>query len=155
MAVSAFAYRARLTALIERVDKTRPGADPEFIAHWARYLCVLSSGLIEVSVQESFAEYARRRSAPRVHSYVLKQLEWAQNLKMRRILEIAGAFDQAWAEELRKQTDGDLKDAIDSIVNNRNLIAHGAQISLSFYQLQDYYSRTLKVLDLVEARCNA
>jgi hypothetical protein len=111
------------------------------------------SGMIEVSIQESFSEYARVRSGPRVYAYVDKQVGHLQNPKMEKIISLAASFDPAWAESLRVGTDGQLKDAVDSIVANRNSIAHGDPVGLSFSRLQEYHNSVCKVLDLVQSMC--
>lgn len=140
----------RLDNLIDRTDRLRPGTDPELIAHWTRYLCVLLSGMIEVCVQEYFSDYARVRSERRVYSYVEKQLQHLQNPKMEKIVSVAAMFDSVWAEGLRAQTEGELKDAIDSVVANRNLIVHGDSVGLSFSRLQEYHRGVCEVLDIVQ-----
>lgn len=143
----------RLDSLIAGVDSTRPEPDPELIAHWTRYLCVLASGLIEVSIREAFSEYAKTKAETRVGSYVERQLDRFQNPKMSKILDLAGAFDPVWARELRDKTAGEMNDAVDSIVNNRNRIAHGDNVGLSLYQLQAYYRSACRMLDMIETLC--
>jgi hypothetical protein len=145
----------RLQVLVDRTDRLRPGTDPELIAHWTRYLCVLLSGMIEVCVQEYFSDYALVRSERRVYSYVETQLHHLQNPKMEKIVSVAAMFDAVWAERLRAQTDGELKDAIDSVVANRNLIAHGESVGLSFDRLQEYHRRVCRVLDIVQTLCTS
>jgi formyltetrahydrofolate hydrolase len=145
----------RLEDLIKKIDRLRPGTDPELIAHWTRYLCVLLSGMIEVCVQEYFSDYARVRSERRVYSYVEVQLQRLQNPKMEKIVSVAAMFDSCWAERLQQQTKGELKDSVDSVVANRNLIAHGESVGLSFSRLQEYHKAVCEVLDLVRALCTA
>lgn len=154
MTRSAVGYRARMDSLIRKIDRTRPGEDPELIGHWTRYLCVLVSGLIEVSVSEAFDEYSRVRTPDRrVIRYVDRQLSSFQNPKMQKIVSLASAFDASWGADLETRTLGELKDAIDSIVANRNRIAHGDSVALSFYQLQAYYVSACRVLDMIDAMC--
>lgn len=145
-------YRDRLDSLLLRADRVAPPPDAEFIAHWTRYLCVLVSGLIEVSVREAFLEYCRSRSDERVMAYVDQQLRWFQNPKMSRIIELATSFDRLWADDLAQRTAGELRDAVDSVVANRNQIAHGQNVGLSMSQLKEYYERVCRVLDLVDAQ---
>ena len=47
------------------------------------------------------------------------------NAKMGKVLELVGCFSNEWKEELQDATEGELKDAIDSVVSNRRQIAHG------------------------------
>lgn len=114
---------------------------------------MLTSGLIEVSVTEALAEYSRVRTETRVRAYVNQQLDWFQNPKMAKIIGLVASFDPAWARDLETKTAGELKDAVDSIVANRNRIAHGEHVGLSFYQLQAYFRSVCRVLDMIDALC--
>lgn len=128
-------------------------ADPELLAHWTRYLCVLASGLLEVSIRESFSLYTSGRSEKRVSAYVDRELESFRNPNMEKIVQLMGAFDSSWGRQLKDATDGELKDAVDSIVANRNRIAHGESVGLTMSQLRTYYERACRVIDLVQGRC--
>jgi NAD-specific glutamate dehydrogenase len=94
--------------------------DAELQAHWARYLCILTSGFIETSVRTIYLQYAEQKSAPYVASYVESQLSRFQNPRMERIIQLASAFNPRWGDEIRSNMADELKDAIDSIVSLRN-----------------------------------
>ena len=47
----------------------------ELRAHWARYICVLSSGFLENALKEVYASYARSCSSPGVADYVESEVE--------------------------------------------------------------------------------
>ena len=51
--------------LIKRLE-----ADEELLAHWAKYLCVLTSGFIENSLRIMLTFYAKNRTTPQVSNYV-------------------------------------------------------------------------------------
>ena len=102
--------------------------DLEIQSHWARYLCVVVSGFLESSVRQLYASYGRRRASPQIARFVDSQLKFFQNPKTEKILELARSFDSTWETELRTAAGGEPKDAIDSIVANRNNIAHGESV---------------------------
>jgi hypothetical protein len=52
-----------------------------------------------------------------------------------------GHFNPAWRDHFETNTPDEVKDAIDSIVNNRNQIAHGAQTNISLVTFMEYYKR--------------
>src|SRR5438105_4926411 len=84
--------------------------DLELRSHWARYLCVLVDGHIEVAVRAIYEDYARRVTGARfVINYAESNLRRFQNPSMNRILELTGRFSPDWADELREQTEGRLK----------------------------------------------
>lgn len=128
---------------------------PELESHWARYLCVLVSGFVETSVQTLFSEYAKKRSSPEVASYVESRLKRFQNPSMQRILDLSGEFNPAWRDSLAAATEGEPKDAIDSIVANRNNIAHGESVGVTYSRIQRYYENAIKVVDLIDTQCSS
>ena len=128
--------------------------DTDLQSHWARYLCILVSGFLETSVRIIYREYAKSKATPQVANFVVGKLEDFQNPKMEKILQLTGLFSTDWANELRLETDGELKDAVDSIANNRNQIAHGGSVGISYSQIQSYYERAIKVIELIENQCS-
>jgi len=144
-------YKNRLDSLFNNISSLP--ADPEIRAHWARYLCVLVSGFIEYSVRELYSEYARSCSSPNVADFVESELSQFQNAKMGKILEVARSFSLDWERELRKATDGNLKDSIDSIVANRHLIVHGKVVGITFIRVNEYYKNVVDVIELIENQC--
>ena len=144
-------YRQRLDGLFERTGEI---ADLELQAHWARYLCVLTSGFLEVSVRVLFSQYARGASAPAVAKFVEERLKDFQSAKMNSICSLTRQFNAAWADQLELDTAGELKDAVDSIVANRHLIAHGRDVGISHAQMKDYYDRAIRVVDLIRVWCD-
>ena len=143
--------RQRLDELFE---KARQIQDLELQAHWSRYLCVLVSGYIENSVRLLLFEYAKKRAQPIVASYVLNRIEQFQNPTMGAILELMGRFSQDWKNELAAQTEGELKESVNSIVGLRHRIAHGASVDLSMVPMTRYYRNAVKVVELIELCCN-
>jgi hydroxylamine reductase (hybrid-cluster protein) len=123
-------------------------------SHWARYLCILVSGFLETSVRIIYREYAKKKATPEVANFVEEKLKNFQNPNMDKILQLTGGFSKEWASELRFQTDGELKAAVESISNNRNQIAHGVSVGITYSQIKSYYDRAIKVIELIENQCN-
>ena len=126
----------------------------ELLAHWARYLCVLVSGWLEISVYEIYSDYAQKRSSENVSRYVSSRLRKFQNPKMNNILSLTSDFSMEWRDMLQQCTNGEIKDALDSIVANRHLIAHGESCNISYERLKEYYGRAVKAIELLENQCN-
>lgn len=145
-------YQHRLDDLFKRMMVFSD--DIELQSHWARYLCVLVCGFIEVSVRSIYGSYARDKAAPQVVNFVERELSGFQNPNMEKILQLAGSFSPEWRQALEKATNGELKDAIDSIVANRNNIAHGESVGITYARIHDYYGKATTVLDLIERQCS-
>lgn len=73
---------------------------------------------------------------------------------MGKILELVGSFNPEWEAELRAAVEGQLKDAVDSIVANRHRIAHGESVGLTFVRIKEYYRNALEVLEVIDQQCN-
>ena len=144
--------KQELDYLFEKV--TAFEADTYLQSHWARYLCILVSGFLETSVRIIYREYAKDKAIPQVANFVEGKLQDFQNPKMEKILQLTGLFDKDWANDLRCKTEGELKDAVDSIANNRNKIAHGDSVGISYSQIKGYYERAIKVIELIENQCS-
>lgn len=129
--------------------------DPEILAHWSRYLCVLVSGFIETSVCTIYSQYVTDKAHPNVANYVTRRLNTFRNPNMERILEVTRAFSPEWEKQLRDGTAEELKAAIDSVVANRNQIAHGKNVQLSYVMIKDYYARAAKLIDMMFEQCDA
>jgi len=127
--------------------------DAELLAHWARYLCVLVSGYLEVSIRTIFREYSKSKSSPNVANFVEAKLNAFQNPKMGLILELNGSFSHAWQLDLEKLVKDEIKQSVDSIVNIRNKVAHGQNVGITPSLLKYYYKNAKKLVLLLESQC--
>jgi RiboL-PSP-HEPN len=143
----------RISSLVERSGEAS-NHNIELMAHWARYLCILVAGFLENAIAEIYGEFAKSASSEHVASYVRSELERIRNPNADRFLLTARSFRTSWAEELDEflEKNGG-KDAIDSIMANRHLIAHGRNSGISMSRVKDYLKRILQVLDFIEAQC--
>lgn len=128
--------------------------DPEVLSHWARYLCVLVSGFLEISVRAIYGRYSRGKAAPIVANYVEAQLNGFQNPNMGKILDLAGSFNADWRVELDAASAGAPKEAVDSIVANRHSIAHGQNVGISLVRIKEYYEDAFEILELIDEQCH-
>lgn len=143
--------RAKLDATFTRIGSLSTG-DLEVHSDFARYLCVLVSGFVETALSELAAEHCRKRSAPTVSNYAQSQLARLQNVKTERLLQLMGSFDPKMRVEIETFIDGPRKDALDSVVDLRNKIAHGESVGVTYIRIKDYYKRISEIIDFVEAK---
>jgi hypothetical protein len=127
----------------------------ELQAHWARYLCVLAAGFIENALADVYSTYARSSSSPSISNYVEAALGRIQNPKASRFLETARAFNTDWEGALSDFLDKDgRREAIDSIMTNRHLIAHGKDSGISLVRVSEYLAKCVQVVEFIESQCN-
>jgi len=137
--------KTRLAATFDRAKGIQ--GDPELLSDFARYLCVLLSGYLEQAIIELTLEHVRRRSNASVQKYVEARLRGFTNANSRRILNLLASFDSDWRIDMEAYLVDELKDAVDSVVNNRNAIAHGRYSGLTISRVSDYHRRVDRVID--------
>jgi hypothetical protein len=130
-------------------------ADPELISHWSRYLCVLVSGFVEASVRTLIAEYATARSAPEVAHFVGNKLKMFTNAKTNKILDLVAEFGSDYKDQLASTLTDEHKDAVDSVVSNRHLIAHGKDVGIGIGTIRRYYDSVVKAVEEIEKQFEA
>lgn len=151
MTVHGTSTKDRIDAVFALVAKQR--ADEETLSHWACYLCVLASGLLEVSLRSILMEYVAVRSHPDVTNFVESRLEGMTNLNEEKVYKLLVAFQPGWGELFRQRRTDVQKDALDSVIANRNQIAHGRSVGLTIARMRDYYREIVSVLNLIEREC--
>ena len=145
----------RLKDLIRNTDLATENI--ELQGHWGRYLCVVVAGFVENGLQTIYREYATNSASVPVARYVSRRLESIYNPNAQRFIEVAGLFNTTWREELEKylsDDDGSRREALDSIMNNRNQIAHGKNTGISVHMVREYFNRCVDVLEFIEGQCH-
>lgn len=147
-------YQA-IQSLIERT-RVATSEDIELQSHWGKYLCVLSAGLLENSIRVVYSEFANNSSSPQVAKYAGTTLGNVYTPRASRFLEVAKSFSNEWGQSLEEYLDannGERRNAIDSIMNNRHQIAHGRDTSISVVRVKDYLNKAVEVIDFIESQC--
>lgn len=165
-------HQRNLEQLFQRADELRtlqlvnyPDADlqrnPEAVkdevgAHFTAYLCIRTSGFLEFSIKAILKEYSNSSGAnPAVRSYVNRSLD-QRTLSPRRdqIIDLLGKFDDGWKASVGKKTLGRISESLESLVNDRNRIAHGEDVSLSLKDIQDHFKVAVEVVEMIDQRCS-
>lgn len=150
--VNLHSARDRLENLFDKYNDI-PEDDWELKANWAKYLCVMVSGHIEITIRTLLFKYCDDKASPFVVNYVSASLKDFQNPKFWKIEDLLRKFNPDWAESLTNDLDESVKSSIGSIVKNKNLIAHGNDVDITFHRLFNYYKDALILLDKVEELC--
>lgn len=145
--------KQRLDWLVDQASCFQ-GEQLELQAHWARYLCVLAAGFLENALTEIYSRYAKVSANTQVSNYVEAALGKIQNPKSNKFLDTARSFDRGWEESLSIFiSDEGRGDAIDAIMANRHLIAHGKDSNISLARVKEYLKKSIEVVDFIEAQC--
>ena len=127
--------------------------DEEILSHWAKYLCVLTSGFIENALRLILYDYVTNHANETVSSYMSARLEGLTNLNDQRIAQLLGSFNPTWRDTFLEIRSAEQKDAIDSVVANRHLIAHGRSVGLTLARMKGYYLEILKAIKIIDENC--
>lgn len=141
-----------LKSLLSVTDEAT-GGNIELVGHWGRYLCVLTAGFLENALREVYGDFVRETASPQVARFAAEKLRTISNPKAGRFVETAASFDPVLASDLETflNADGGLRrNAIDSIMSNRNQIAHGGSAQVSVGRVREYLPRCIQVVDFIE-----
>ena len=146
----------RLDILIKKTDEACVN-NLELQAEWAKYLCILSAGLIENALKEIYIEFAHKKTSKPIANYLSSTISPIRNPKTQKFLDVAEAFSLAWKDELENYVNinGRLE-AIDSIMNQRHLIAHGKNqnSNITLGKLKEYLAKSVEVIEFIEQQCS-
>ncbi len=147
-------YQA-IESLIERTSEATL-RNIELQGDWGKYLCILAYGLLENSIKAIYGDFVRNSSSPQVARYATTRLDSIRNANANRFIQTASGFSEEWGRNLTEflnSEGGKRKNAIDSITNSRNRIAHGRATAISVIQVRDYLGRAIEVIDFIERQC--
>ena len=143
-----------LRSLLDRTDSAT-GGNIELVGHWGRYLCVLTAGFLENALVEVYSEYVDQAASPQVARFATKRLERITNPKSGRFIDTARSFSSGWANDLESflnEDDQRRRNAIDSIMNSRNRIAHGENGQMSVGRVREYLPGCVEVIEFMEGQ---
>jgi hypothetical protein len=146
---------AALKHLIKRTGHDPSTHDLEMQSHWARYLCIVTSGFVENAVHIVYGAYIQNTSKTlQTARFARSEIEDVQNPKSGRLVQIASSFDKSWGDALDVFLKDALRgDAINAIMSNRHRIAHGQTSDITVARVNAYLTKIVEVVDFIEAQC--
>ena len=144
-----------LKDLVKRTQFATAG-NLELQSHWAKYLCVVSSGLIDNAIETLYIEFAHRIGSAPLASFVDATLSGVRNPDTEKILKIAKQFKEKWAQDLDDFISQEgRQEAINSIIGQRHKIAHGEgnQSGITIASLNKYLDKAIEVIEFIETQC--
>jgi hypothetical protein len=150
---SVLAHRKRIDNLFKKVALFE---EPDIQSEWSKYLCILVSGFVEESLRVLLEKYCENKASPNIQKYITKQIGNITNCKTDKIRQILGEFSLNWESEFtnkikeESKIDGEIKNAIDSVIINRHKIAHGKSIGMTYSNISNYYKNVKKAVEILE-----
>jgi hypothetical protein len=148
----------QINAIRELIAKTQIATleSMELQAHWARYLCIITAGLVENAIKASYIEFAKRAGSDPVSRYIGSSLDRVRNPNSDELLQLSSKFRETWRVELAEFMNQDGRAAaLNSVMSQRHMIAHGDGLSsnISMTNLQNYLEKIIAILQKVDAQC--
>jgi len=91
----------------------------------------------------------KKMSHPTVSNYVGTNIKGITNLNDEKLKQIIGSFDKEWREKLDELLSDEHKEALDSIYANRNSIAHGKDVTITYHRLNPYYKKIWQTISTI------
>lgn len=145
MMLESIEYRIQeVESVFSMAEKCPP--DSAELAHWTRYLCVLSSATLQSSLHSILNEHVRSSSNITVQRFVQIQLDRTRNPSRDEIVRLHEKFDEQWGRDIRRFVKGEKADAINSMVYNRNNVSHGRTCTATIRDLRNWFSHAQQVI---------
>ncbi len=145
-----------ISSRLDRAFETTANVDDDEVkSHLARYLCVLTSGYLETAIKTILRDYVYNRSTPYIHSYVIFSTNNLTNLKSEKISDQLSHFCSEWKEKFDTTLTDEEKSSVNSVVANRNQIAHGQNSDVTYVRIKEWYKNIKHVILKVEQIVNS
>jgi hypothetical protein len=141
----------QITSTINDIDRiVSLGADQATQSYLARYLTVYICGVYEQSIEEIIWEHATIPGHEEIENFVANQMNKSfRNPDMSNIINLVKQFSTQWANEL-KNLDTQYTDGINSIVNNKNLLAHGSSSVITLSDIKYFHNDASEVIKKID-----
>ncbi len=147
----------RLNEIDDAINKANVVAgsvgDPEIQAYFARYIVVFASGVYEDCVEHLFTEFAQKYGNAGIASFFSNMLDsHFRNPDFGSLKGLLKQVNPNYGIELENRltaTPGS-RDALDSMVNNKNAVAHGKPATATLGDVKIFHQQILPIFDAVE-----
>lgn len=122
--------------------------DEELESHAAKYLTVIISGTYEDIIKNTMSTFIHKQTNKKeVSAFASKQIEVVfRNPTKENTKQFIEKFNKEWMKELNKNIENKKWEALDSIVYNKNLIAHGKSSQITLPSLIEHYESSKSIM---------
>lgn len=122
-------------------------------SHIAKYLTVLCSGVFEDIIKNFILELSQKDTLRKeIKEFIFKKVQWSlNNPKYSKLTSFLDEFNKEWTKKLNQRIEGKNKDALTSIVNNKNLIAHGNSSTITFPLIKQHYENSKIIIEQLDS----
>lgn len=148
---------SRLTEIDTAISKAKAVgntiADLEIQAFFARYIVVFASGIYEDCIEHLFTEFARKYGNAGIALFFSKMLDsHFRNPDYSSLKGLLRQVNPDYGEELEnklKESSGS-RDALESVVTNKNAVAHGKPATATLGDVEKFHQQILPIFAAIE-----
>lgn len=149
--------RLRLAEIEATFDKIKTGSvgvsDSEIQSFLSRYVVVFSSGVYEDCFEHLLVEFSKKGGNLGITSFFLKMLaDHFRNPEYSNLKGWLNFINPDYGKELDKrlETSPGSKEALGSIVANKNAVAHGQSCSATLNDIEKFHQQVLPIFNAIE-----
>lgn len=125
--------------------------DPALQSFLSGFAVVYISGVYEECIEKLFVLRASKTKDKHLISYIEKSVDKGfRNPNYDKILEFLGYFGEDYKKSFKSRVPEQGKQAINSIVTNKNNIAHGKQSNVTIADIISYHLNAKVIFDKLE-----
>lgn len=137
----------KLDDLYQQISKVQ---DDEIKAHMSKYFCIKMSGYLENTIKILVANYSEKSSPQAISTYVQNSLKTTTNLSEDKLISLLKKFNDDWAVSFAEKINEQQIESLNSIISNRNSIAHGQQDNISYQIISQYFSDIKQIIGILK-----
>lgn len=113
--------------------------DDEIKSHLSKYLCIKVSGYFENVLKVLISDYVSKSCSKESANYIISNTKRITNLSDEKLTDFLKSFSEKWTDDYNYAITDQHRSSLNSLISNRNSIAHGQQDSISFKIIEQYY----------------
>lgn len=131
--------------------KNSSASDPELSSMLSSYSTVLISGIYEDVIEYLFIQRAGKNGDTEIGGLVKVLIDRVfRNPEYDKIENLVKALDSRYATELNSKIAERSKDALNSIIRNKNKVAHGEVSNATLNDIELYHKDATKIFEELE-----
>lgn len=143
----------KFKSISEALNKVKVAStsDPELASMLSSYIVVFISGIYEDCIEYLFIQRAAKTNDKDIENLVKNLInKQFRNPQYSKIVELLKALNPTYVAGLESKIKVSNKDGINSIVGNKNFVAHGKYCNATINDVFDYHNRAIKIFDELE-----
>jgi len=144
----------KFTLIEENIKIAENVNDPKLASMLSGYLVVSISGTYEDCIEYLFTQRAGKNNDKDIQNLVKTLIDQHfRNPNYENIKKLVGALGSKQKEIIQEiaNTNGKSIDGLNSIVTNKNNIAHGKASNATLKDIKGYHQNTLKIFEVLES----